>query len=163
MLYLQPATSLKKRLRHKCFLLNLANFFSLLLYYKRDSGRDVFLWVLWILSSYNFIKSEALPQVFSCEFWGIFQAANFIKNETPAHIFSCEFWEIFQPVTLSKTRMWGRCFLVLLQVFRACNFIKIETPAHLVFSVNFENCFSLHFWEKQGSSASFFLGIFQSF
>ena len=73
MLYFQPATLLKKILRHRCFV----SFFSLLFYYKKDSGKDVFLRVLRFFSTCNFIKNEALTQTFSCEFWEIFQPANF--------------------------------------------------------------------------------------
>ena len=39
-------------------------------------------------------------------------ACNFIKNTSLAQLFTCEFWDIFQQATLIKTRLQHRNFLV---------------------------------------------------
>ena len=62
------------------------NFFSLQLYWKRDSN------------TYFLLDFEK------------FSACNFIKNKIPTQVFSCGFWDIFQTATLVQTRLRHRCF-----------------------------------------------------
>ena len=47
----------------------------------------------------------------------IFSACNFIKIETPAQVFSSEFWEIFQPATLLRGDSDTGVFPWILQTF----------------------------------------------
>ena len=47
---------------------------------KWDSGKGVFLWILWNLSAYSFIENETQTQVFSCEFWNIFWNNCFVEH-----------------------------------------------------------------------------------
>ena len=50
------------------------------------------------------------------------QACNFIKSETPAQVFSRKVLEYFQLVTLLKTRIQHRCFLVnFAKIFKKLN------------------------------------------
>ena len=60
---------------------------------------------------------------------------NFTKNKT-CNVFSCEFWEIFQPATFLKIRFRHNCFFGNFVDFFSLNFAKNETPAQ-VFSCKF--------------------------
>ena len=88
-LCIQSAILLKARLWRMRFLVNCASFLILQFYCRKTSGKEVLLWIL--------------------EF---FSGSNFIKNETPAEVFSREFWEVFQPATLLKPRPRHRRFPV---------------------------------------------------
>ena len=106
-------------------------------------------------------------------------ACNGVKNDTPVQVLSCEYWD-FLSVTLFKTRLQRRCFLVIfLEIFQtaallkrqlrhkyflasflnfsACNLIKIETQVQMFFLINFEKFFSLPLCYKRDSSTSVFL------
>ena len=83
-LCLQYGTLLKTMLRHRCFLTNFANFFSLLLYEKQERSASDFLWFLKYFSACFFIENEAPTEVFSYEFYKIFQNIYFAEQE---HLF----------------------------------------------------------------------------
>ena len=111
-------------------------------------------------------------------------ACNGVKNDTPVQVLSCEYWD-FLSVTLFKTRLQRRCFLVIfLEIsqtatllkrqlrhkyflasflnFSACNLIKIETQVQMFFLINFEKFFSLPLCYKRDSSTSVFLWILRN-
>ena len=68
---------------------------------------------------------------------GIPPVCNFHKNEALAQVFSCETYEFCQAVTLSKTRLQKRFFLLILRILSACTFIKNKTPAQML---SFKTC-----------------------
>ena len=57
--------------------------------------------------------------------WGVFIFFPNIYGDL-VQLFSWEFWEIFQPATLLKTKLWHRFFLANFASFSAWNFIKNE-------------------------------------
>ena len=105
---------------------------TLLLSLLNEAPEHLFLWEFCdFLEPVNLFLNRTHAEVFSCEFWKIFQLVvlwkkklqhrqissvyNFIKTETPADTFSCQFWDIFQPAISLTKRLRHRCFLWILQ------------------------------------------------
>ena len=85
-------------------------------------------------------KKMELYQLFAVDIVSL--ACNGVKNDTPTQVLSCEYWD-FLSVTLFKTQLQRRCFLVIFfGNFPTCNSIKKATPAQ-VFSCKLSEFFSL--------------------